>query len=177
MPIPAAALKAEQKARGNALWDSTVGLNPDGTWDVECLLRKRKRAGKVEYLTRWRGWTGAFDSWERINDRDMIDEFEAEQELAAYEAAHQRPPRVPFSLALCDEESNELAEQRVADVEIFIVDIGDTMTKLIKRQLTPSAELLLYMSKPLAYRLVGEKRRKSRDRGVHLRLTLLGVVL
>ena len=35
----------------------------DVLFDVERILKTRKRAGKVEYLVKWRGYSDKFNSW------------------------------------------------------------------------------------------------------------------
>jgi len=33
----------------------------DALFDIECILKTRKKAGKVEYLVKWRGYTNKFN--------------------------------------------------------------------------------------------------------------------
>ncbi|KAG5279859.1 hypothetical protein AALO_G00082340 [Alosa alosa] len=40
---------------------SAVG---EQVFDAECILNKRLRKGKVEYLVKWRGWSSKHNSWE-----------------------------------------------------------------------------------------------------------------
>ena len=35
----------------------------DALFDIERILKTRKRAGKVEYLIKWRGYPNKFNSW------------------------------------------------------------------------------------------------------------------
>jgi len=35
----------------------------DALFDVELIVRTRKRAGKIEYLVKWRGYSDKFNSW------------------------------------------------------------------------------------------------------------------
>jgi len=35
----------------------------DALFDVERIVRTRKRAGKIEYLVKWRGYSDKFNSW------------------------------------------------------------------------------------------------------------------
>ena len=55
--LPPALLKAERESAKRSAWGSTVGLNADGTWAVECLRGSRKRGRVVEHLVRWAGWS------------------------------------------------------------------------------------------------------------------------
>jgi len=35
----------------------------DALFDIELIVKTRKRAGKVEYLVKWRGYPEKFNSW------------------------------------------------------------------------------------------------------------------
>jgi len=35
----------------------------DALFDIECILKTRKKAGKVEYFMKWRGYPTKFKSW------------------------------------------------------------------------------------------------------------------
>ena len=35
----------------------------DALFDVELIVRTRKRAGKIEYLVKWRGYSDKLNSW------------------------------------------------------------------------------------------------------------------
>ena len=41
-------------------------------YDIEKVLRKRKKKGKTQLLVRWLGWPSKFDSW---IDEDQVDDF------------------------------------------------------------------------------------------------------
>jgi len=53
----------------------------DEEYEVEKIISKRARKGKVEYLVKWKGWEDPDDNtWEPINNldcKDLIDEYEA----------------------------------------------------------------------------------------------------
>uniref|UniRef100_A0A674MLA9 Chromo domain-containing protein n=1 Tax=Takifugu rubripes TaxID=31033 RepID=A0A674MLA9_TAKRU len=40
---------------------SAVG---EQVFDAECILNKRLRKGKLEFLVKWRGWSAKHNSWE-----------------------------------------------------------------------------------------------------------------
>jgi len=40
-----------------------VSKPDDSLFDVERIVRTRKRAGTVEYLVKWRGYPDKFNSW------------------------------------------------------------------------------------------------------------------
>jgi len=56
-------------------------------YEVEKILSKRKRYGKVEYLVWWKGYTAEEDIWEKEsnlgNAREAVEEYEKEYEKMA----------------------------------------------------------------------------------------------
>ena len=38
-------------------------VKEDSVYDVEKVLKTRRRSGKVEYYVKWRGYPGKFSSW------------------------------------------------------------------------------------------------------------------
>nr|XP_046207938.1 chromobox protein homolog 2-like [Oncorhynchus gorbuscha] len=40
------------------------GVTVGQVFDAECILNKRPRKGKFEYLVKWRGWSSKHNSWE-----------------------------------------------------------------------------------------------------------------
>jgi len=42
---------------------SDVSKTDDALFDIERIVKTRKRAGKVEYLVKWRGYPEQFNSW------------------------------------------------------------------------------------------------------------------
>ena len=50
-------------------------------YEVECILDKRKRKGRLQYLVKWKGWDRPQDnSWRSMKDlhcQDLIEDFEA----------------------------------------------------------------------------------------------------
>lgn len=58
--------------------DEILDIEDDDEWEVEAILDKRTTRGKVEYLVKWRGWTGE-PTWELSDNCDCINL------IAAYE--------------------------------------------------------------------------------------------
>ena len=81
MRLSASELKYEQRAA--EAQGSTVGLQPNGEWKIEKLLKLRRRNGATEALVRWDGWAEEYDSWERNLAREIIEEFKEEQAALA----------------------------------------------------------------------------------------------
>ncbi|KAK2820164.1 hypothetical protein Q5P01_023123 [Channa striata] len=63
------------------------GVTVGQVFDAECILSKRRRKGKFEYLVKWRGWSSKHNSWEpeeNILDPRLLAAFhkrEQEREL------------------------------------------------------------------------------------------------
>ena len=102
--LSAAALKAEQRLRFHQ--GRVDGLQPDGKWLVEKIIKKRNRKGKgKEYLVRWEGWDDTWDTWEHDLPAQAIEEFEDEQLTLATTAA---APKQPFTMELAGDEAPEV---------------------------------------------------------------------
>lgn len=103
----------------------TDGLKEDGQWEIERLIKKRRRANVTEYLVRWVDWAPEYDTWESNNlAREIIEEFEEEQAMKA------KPPKLrpePFTCALTAGDSPELLECAAPRApSIITIDIGDS---------------------------------------------------
>ncbi|XP_051928331.1 chromobox protein homolog 2-like isoform X2 [Hippocampus zosterae] len=93
------------------------GVTVGQVFDAECILSKRPRKGKFEYLVKWRGWSSKHNSWEpeeNILDPRLLAAFhkrEQERELL-YQTKGKRPrgrPRkfpLPVSPAAKDSRSS-----------------------------------------------------------------------
>ena len=90
---------------------STVGLMPDGTWRAERVLAARvsKKRGR-QWLVRWWGWSPAFDSWSKVVERSLIDDFlAAEAEKEKKSRLPKKEPLQPFSIPVAAAESLEVS--------------------------------------------------------------------
>ena len=64
-----------------------VEIQGEMEYEVEKILSKRKRYGKVEYLVWWKGYTAEEDTWEKEgnlgNAREAVEDYEKEYEKTA----------------------------------------------------------------------------------------------
>ncbi|XP_055745710.1 chromobox protein homolog 2-like [Salvelinus fontinalis] len=58
---PCSAFPFVKKERGAVAME---GVTVGHVFDAECILNKRPRKGKFEYLVKWRGWSSKHNSWE-----------------------------------------------------------------------------------------------------------------
>ncbi|XP_077415661.1 chromobox protein homolog 2 [Vanacampus margaritifer] len=84
---------------------SAVG---EQVFDAECILNKRQRKGKLEFLVKWRGWSSKHNSWEpqeNILDPRLLAAFnkkEQEKELLIRKRGKRprgRPRKIPENVA------------------------------------------------------------------------------
>ena len=47
-----------------------VEVDKNTSYDIEKILKERKKKGKTEVLVRWRGWPPKFDTW--ISAKDVV---------------------------------------------------------------------------------------------------------
>ena len=56
-------------------------VDSEEEWEVEKILGKRKRNGRIEYLVSWLGWPDTYDKWypaaDVANAPEAIAEYEA----------------------------------------------------------------------------------------------------
>ncbi|KAM4623966.1 chromobox protein homolog 2-like [Polymixia lowei] len=80
------------------------GVTVGQVFDAECILSKRPRKGKFEYLVKWRGWSSKHNSWEpeeNILDPRLLAAFhkrEQERELLFQKKGKRprgRPRKIP----------------------------------------------------------------------------------
>eukprot|EP00066_Takifugu_rubripes_P009897 XP_003977279.1 PREDICTED: chromobox protein homolog 2-like isoform X1 [Takifugu rubripes] len=81
------------------------GVTVGQVFDAECILSKRPRKGKFEYLVKWRGWSSKHNSWEpeeNILDPRLLAAFhkrEQERELLFQKKGKRprgRPRKIPL---------------------------------------------------------------------------------
>ena len=101
--LSAAALKAEYRLRIHH--GRLDGLQPDGKWLVEKIIKKRRKRTGKEYLVRWAGWDNTWDTWEADLPAQVVEEFEDEQLALATTAA---APKQPFTMELAGDEAPEV---------------------------------------------------------------------
>ncbi|XP_075891237.1 chromobox protein homolog 2-like [Nelusetta ayraudi] len=81
------------------------GVTVGQVFDAECILSKRPRKGKFEYLVKWRGWSSKHNSWEpeeNILDPRLLAAFhkrEQERELL-FQKKGKRPRGRPRKILL-----------------------------------------------------------------------------
>ncbi|XP_058476246.1 chromobox protein homolog 2-like isoform X1 [Solea solea] len=81
------------------------GVTVGQVFDAECILSKRPRKGKFEYLVKWRGWSSKHNSWEpeeNILDPRLLAAFhkrEQERELL-FQTKGKRPRGRPRKIQL-----------------------------------------------------------------------------
>ena len=74
---------ARANGDGGADDDSESEADED-VWEVERILMSRVKGGVSEYLTKWKGWSSDYNSWEPLSHfvswqaRELVEEFEEE---------------------------------------------------------------------------------------------------
>ncbi|XP_061612527.1 chromobox protein homolog 2-like isoform X2 [Phyllopteryx taeniolatus] len=116
---------AERSAYGGRAWTKRRSCYPGGrpamegvtvgqVFDAECILSKRPRKGKFEYLVKWRGWSSKHNSWEpeeNILDPRLLAAFhkrEQERELLFQKKGKRprgRPRKIPLAAPLAAKDS------------------------------------------------------------------------
>jgi len=149
-PLARDALKAERR---EAMFPGrTNRLNRDSTYIIDKLIAKRKRAGLWQYRVRWQGWDeDKYDTWETVVPSICKHEFDVSQALATQRARPTKQPPTPYAPALCANETDEVSEVRIKDVE---TDVRAHMRAVVavhtSRQKLPVAESKVYVLKPFS---------------------------
>jgi len=149
-PLARDALKAERR---EAMFPGrTNKLNRDSTYIIDKLIAKRKRAGLWQYRVRWQGWDeDKYDTWETVVPSICKHEFDVSQALATQRARPTKQPPTPYAPALCANETDEVSEVRIKDVE---TDVRAHMRAVVavhtSRQKLPVAESKVYVLKPFS---------------------------
>ena len=123
-----------------------MGLNADGTWEIERVLKK---SGK-RFLIRWKGWTEEHDSLVSRKEltRAIVEEFEEREEIVA--ARKKRKTRPPFTSALTVHESSEIKEWRILDTGELIADVANEASAKVQKTKTALSEVRFFTSKPVS---------------------------
>lgn len=72
---------------------------------AECILKKRQRKGKVEYLVKWKGWAPKYNTWEpedNILDHRLLDAYERAQRELLKKKQDKPKPRPPLTSSSSD---------------------------------------------------------------------------
>ena len=72
----------EQVERQKKIPPPSIEVAGEKEYEVEKILDRRERRGKLKYLVRWKGYKAEEDTWEGLenlkNIRDLVEEFEKE---------------------------------------------------------------------------------------------------
>ncbi|XP_028332842.1 chromobox protein homolog 2-like isoform X2 [Gouania willdenowi] len=112
-------------------------------FDAECILSKRPRKGKLEYLVKWRGWSSKHNSWEpeeNILDPRLLAAFnkrEQERELLLQKKGKRprgRPRKIlPPTPAVAEEGHSSSSSSMCSDLSFSSSD-EDQKVKLLPQK-------------------------------------------
>lgn len=99
----------------------------DGIFAAECILKKRTRKGKIEYLVKWKGWSPKHNTWEpadNILDGRLLLAYENSRRRRGKRTRWQRgiatsakKPRIETGPHFVSSESNAFEDWDVVDDE------------------------------------------------------------
>ena len=87
---------AEERDERVGDYDRWDGHIDEDAWEVERVLKRRRRLGVTEYLVRWAGWDEKYNSW--VPEDDISEELLEDLDLSEAQAARKR--RKPAGLCL-----------------------------------------------------------------------------
>lgn len=86
-------LARDERVGDHDRWDGHID---EDAWEVERVLKRRRRLGVTEYLVRWAGWDEKHNSW--VPEDDISEELLEDLDLSEAHAARKR--RKPAGLCL-----------------------------------------------------------------------------
>ena len=148
----------------------------DETWEVERILMSRVKGRTTEYLTRWKGWSSKYDSWEPLSHfksaaaRELVEEFEEEyqgleEEEEEEEAADSASGSEMATAAAggvvggkrgreedADDEEDEISEDSSEDVDPDELDEDEWVVQELKSHFFNSTKQLMFKVKWAGWR-------------------------
>uniref|UniRef100_A0A3Q2V3V6 Chromobox 2 n=1 Tax=Haplochromis burtoni TaxID=8153 RepID=A0A3Q2V3V6_HAPBU len=117
------------------------GVTVGQVFDAECILSKRPRKGKFEYLVKWRGWSSKHNSWEpeeNILDPRLLAAFhkrEQERELLFQKKGKRprgRPRKIQVKHADPDDRSSSSSSSGLSSTASSSSSEDEEHTKKVK---------------------------------------------
>lgn len=141
---PVQILEANQQEKTlaeDALGDA--GTSDDEEYEVEAIVAKRTRSGKVEYRVRWRGYGKEDDTWEELGNlshaKELINEFRRQERLAQKESEERRYPDTHESAKPISTPSNTQQLLSCQSLDPVMTQIAALKEKVAMIQASPTS--------------------------------------